>query len=138
MKTTNNKPTKTKKIIKKKKEDFEDVLGDYGYSYDVKKTINITGAGGGSHWWEWELTLNDDGTVDEIAIRNKDGLQYQSESLFCIRTQDDGCSYYKAFYNEEEMEEANTKLKRYYKKELEYDDEDTIDSALWREFEDYY
>ena len=137
---TINKP---KKIIKKnkkepKEEDYEEVLGDYNYGSYKRHTITITGAGGGSHWWEWVITLADDNiTVEEVAINNKDGLSYCDGNYFCIRHTEEGGEYCKNFYNEEEMEEANEKLKEYLIKFEDYEDNDEIECYLWREFENY-
>ncbi len=69
-------------------EEEEELAGDpcYGAS-DPYKVIIYTMAGGGNHWWNYEVNYDDDGQQVDVYINNINGKSLSSKVLFYYEDQ---------------------------------------------------
>lgn len=79
-------------------EEEEELAGDYCYGVSKPTTVIIyTMAGGGAHWWNYEVHYDDDGQQVEIYINDINGkhkqrkkvLFYTEDSPDQLRLEDD-------------------------------------------------
>tara|TARA_R110002051_G_scaffold3679_3_gene19848 strand:- start:6995 stop:7390 length:396 start_codon:yes stop_codon:yes gene_type:complete len=84
------KETGISKIIMDYKEQIEEYeqefvedcyRSSYGERKEIVKKVNITMAGGGSHWWNYEIIFDDDEDY-EVYVISKDGREERASRIF--------------------------------------------------------
>ena len=60
----------------------EELAGDWCYGASKPTTVIIyTMAGGGDHWWNYEVHYDDDGQQAYVSINNINGKHYQRKKV---------------------------------------------------------
>ena len=63
---------------------------DYVYGSECKQTMELTMAGGGSHWWSYIIYFDNNGEQQNVEIWNTNGKKWMDGKLYIFHPESNG------------------------------------------------